>query len=81
MDDRSNPFVLLLCLVAARGIPPSAVTKFEIELFHKEPGVPEGYLFIWLEDTTENLFELMDLDKNGEVPLEEVSGCRHTIFP
>ncbi|KAM5135736.1 peptidyl-prolyl cis-trans isomerase FKBP10 isoform 1-T2 [Mantella aurantiaca] len=57
----------------ARGIPPSAVMKFEVELFHREEGVPEGYLFIWLQDTPENLFEIMDLDKNGEVPLEEFS--------
>ncbi|XP_018412102.1 PREDICTED: peptidyl-prolyl cis-trans isomerase FKBP10 isoform X2 [Nanorana parkeri] len=57
----------------ARGIPPSAVMKFEIELFHREEGVPEGYLFIWLADTPDNLFEIMDLDKNGEVPLEEFS--------
>ncbi|XP_072270860.1 peptidyl-prolyl cis-trans isomerase FKBP10 [Pyxicephalus adspersus] len=57
----------------SRGIPPSAVMKFDIELFHREEGIPEGYLFIWLEDTPDNLFEIMDLDKNGEVPLEEFS--------
>ncbi|XP_075702033.1 peptidyl-prolyl cis-trans isomerase FKBP10 [Rhinoderma darwinii] len=57
----------------ARGVPSSAVMKFEIELIHREEGVPDGYLFIWLGDTPENLFEAMDLDKNGEVPLEEFS--------
>ncbi|XP_077316066.1 peptidyl-prolyl cis-trans isomerase FKBP10 [Lithobates pipiens] len=57
----------------ARGIPPSAVMRFDVELFHREEGIPEGYLFIWLGDTPENLFEIMDLDKNGEVPLEEFS--------
>ncbi|KAM9296861.1 peptidyl-prolyl cis-trans isomerase FKBP10 [Gastrophryne carolinensis] len=56
-----------------RGIPPSAVIKFEIELLHREEGIPEGYLFVWLGDTPGNLFEEMDLDKNGEVPLEEFS--------
>ncbi|KAM8946343.1 peptidyl-prolyl cis-trans isomerase FKBP10 [Pelodytes ibericus] len=55
----------------ARGVPPSAVLKFDLELLHLEEGVPEGYLFIWLGDTPENLFEVMDLDKNEEVPLEE----------
>ncbi|KAG8446685.1 hypothetical protein GDO86_014224 [Hymenochirus boettgeri] len=57
----------------AHGVPPSAVMKFELELLHMEEGVPEGYLFIWLQDTPENLFEIMDLDKNEEVPLEEFS--------
>ncbi|XP_073428807.1 peptidyl-prolyl cis-trans isomerase FKBP10 isoform X1 [Dendrobates tinctorius] len=57
----------------ARGVPASAVMKFEIELIHREEGVPDGYLFIWLADTPDNLFEVMDLDKNGEVPLEEFS--------
>uniref|UniRef100_A0A8C5QF81 peptidylprolyl isomerase n=1 Tax=Leptobrachium leishanense TaxID=445787 RepID=A0A8C5QF81_9ANUR len=57
----------------ARGVPPSAVLRFDLELTHLEDGVPEGYLFIWLEDTPENLFEAMDLDKNLEVPLEEFS--------
>ncbi|XP_073464003.1 peptidyl-prolyl cis-trans isomerase FKBP10 [Aquarana catesbeiana] len=57
----------------ARGIPPSAVMRFDVELFHREEGVPEGYLFIWLGDTPDNLFEIMDLDKNSEVPLEEFS--------
>ncbi|XP_069810023.1 peptidyl-prolyl cis-trans isomerase FKBP10 [Dendropsophus ebraccatus] len=55
----------------ARDVPASAVLKFDIELVHREEGVPEGYLFIWLQDTPDNLFEEMDLDKNGEVPLEE----------
>lgn len=54
--------------------------KFDVELFHREEGVPEGYLFIWLGDTPDNLFEVMDLDKNGEVPLEEVSGQRCIFY-
>lgn len=57
----------------ARGIPPSAVMKFDLELLDREDGIPEGYLFIWLAETPDNLFEIMDLDKNGEVPLEEFS--------
>ncbi|NP_001082008.1 FKBP prolyl isomerase 10 L homeolog precursor [Xenopus laevis] len=57
----------------ARGVPPSAVLKFDLELLHIEEGIPDGYLFIWLQDTPENLFEIMDLDKNGEVPEEEFS--------
>ncbi|XP_053554819.1 peptidyl-prolyl cis-trans isomerase FKBP10 [Bombina bombina] len=57
----------------ARDVPSSAVIRFDLELIHVEEGVPEGYLFIWLGDTPENLFETMDLDKNGEVPAEEFS--------
>ncbi|KAM4622528.1 peptidyl-prolyl cis-trans isomerase FKBP10 [Discoglossus pictus] len=57
----------------ARDVPSSAVMIFELELLHVEEGVPEGYLYIWLGDSPENLFEAMDIDKNGEVPVEEFS--------
>ncbi|KAM6450409.1 peptidyl-prolyl cis-trans isomerase FKBP10 [Liasis olivaceus] len=57
----------------ARGVPGSAVLRFDIELLHMEVGVPEGYLFIWHGEPPENLFEAMDLNKNGEVPSEEFS--------
>ncbi|XP_066483344.1 peptidyl-prolyl cis-trans isomerase FKBP10 [Tiliqua scincoides] len=57
----------------ARGVPGSAVLRFEIELLHFEAGVPEGYLFIWHDEPPENLFEAMDLNKDGEVPFEEFS--------
>ncbi|KAG2460734.1 FKB10 isomerase, partial [Polypterus senegalus] len=57
----------------ARGVPGSAVLHFELELVDFKKGVPNGYLFVWLRDAPENLFEAMDLDKNGEVPLEEFS--------
>ncbi|XP_020654972.3 peptidyl-prolyl cis-trans isomerase FKBP10 isoform X1 [Pogona vitticeps] len=57
----------------ARGVPGSAVLRFEIELLHREPGVPEGYLFIWHSEPPANLFEAMDLNKDDEVPPEEFS--------
>ncbi|XP_053120002.1 peptidyl-prolyl cis-trans isomerase FKBP10 isoform X2 [Hemicordylus capensis] len=57
----------------ARGVPGSAVLRFEIELLHLEAGVPEGYLFIWHEESPENLFEAMDLNKDNEVPPDEFS--------
>ncbi|XP_078501572.1 peptidyl-prolyl cis-trans isomerase FKBP10 isoform X1 [Lissotriton helveticus] len=57
----------------ARGVPGSAVLHFEVELLHTEAGVPDGYMFVWLEDPPANLFEAMDLDKNGEIPIEEFS--------
>lgn len=45
---------------------------FEVELVSREDGLPTGYLFVWHEDPPANLFEHMDLDKDGEVPAEEV---------
>uniref|UniRef100_A0A672G0V9 peptidylprolyl isomerase n=1 Tax=Salarias fasciatus TaxID=181472 RepID=A0A672G0V9_SALFA len=55
----------------AAGVPSSAVLVFDIELVGFEKGVPPGYLFVWLSDTPENLFEALDADKNAEVPQEE----------
>ncbi|MEQ2273221.1 Peptidyl-prolyl cis-trans isomerase fkbp10 [Xenotaenia resolanae] len=55
----------------AAGVPSSAVLVFNIELVSFERGVPPGYLFVWLEDTPADLFEAMDMNKNGEVPMEE----------
>lgn len=59
---------------SARGVPGSAVLRFEVELMSREDGVPEGYLFIWHEDPPENLYEEMDLNKDGEILPEEVQG-------
>ncbi|XP_063574896.1 peptidyl-prolyl cis-trans isomerase FKBP10 isoform X1 [Pongo abelii] len=56
----------------ARGVPGSAVLLFEVELVSREDGLPTGYLFVWHEDPPANLFEDMDLNKDGEVPPEEV---------
>uniref|UniRef100_A0A8C3K6L5 peptidylprolyl isomerase n=1 Tax=Calidris pygmaea TaxID=425635 RepID=A0A8C3K6L5_9CHAR len=60
------------CL-SARGVPGSAVLRFEVELISMEEGVPEGYLFIWHGDPPANLYEQMDLNKDGEIPADEVS--------
>uniref|UniRef100_A0A8V0ZR74 peptidylprolyl isomerase n=1 Tax=Gallus gallus TaxID=9031 RepID=A0A8V0ZR74_CHICK len=57
----------------ARGVPGSAVLRFEVELISLEEGVPEGYLFIWHGDPPENLFEQMDLNKDGQIPADEFS--------
>ncbi|NIG60557.1 Peptidyl-prolyl cis-trans isomerase FKBP10 [Pontoporia blainvillei] len=57
----------------ARGVPGSAVLLFEVELMSREDGLPTGYLFVWHEDPPNNLFEDMDLNKDGEVPPEEFS--------
>ncbi|XP_008312025.1 peptidyl-prolyl cis-trans isomerase FKBP9 [Cynoglossus semilaevis] len=55
----------------ATGVPGSAVLVFELELVSLQKGVPPGYMFVWLNDTPENLFEALDTNKNKEVPLEE----------
>nr|BAB15266.1 unnamed protein product [Homo sapiens] len=57
----------------ARGVPGSAVLLFEVELVSREDGLPTGYLFVWHKDPPANLFEDMDLNKDGEVPPEEFS--------
>lgn len=61
-----------LSLPPARGVPGSAVLLFEVELVSREEGLPEGYLFVWHEDPPANLFEDLDLNKDGEVLPEEV---------
>lgn len=48
---------------------------FDIELMSFEKGVPPGYLFVWLKDTPEDLFEALDINQNKEVPPEEVIIC------
>ncbi|KFW69175.1 Peptidyl-prolyl cis-trans isomerase FKBP10, partial [Pygoscelis adeliae] len=57
----------------ARGVPGSAVLRFEVELISMEEGVPEGYLFIWHGDPPASLYEQMDLNKDGEIPADEFS--------
>lgn len=54
------------------GVPSSAVLVFDIELVSFEKGVPPGYLFVWIKDTPADLFEALDMNKNKEVPQEEV---------
>ncbi|EPY72540.1 hypothetical protein CB1_001475002 [Camelus ferus] len=63
---------------AGQGVPGSAVLLFEVKLVSQEDGLPTGYLFVWHEDPPANLFEDLDLNKDGEVPLEE-AGCSLNI--
>ncbi|KAG9343968.1 hypothetical protein JZ751_012443 [Albula glossodonta] len=55
------------------GVPGSAVLLFELELLDLQKGVPEGYNFVWLQDLPEQIFQSMDMNSDGEVPLEEFS--------
>ncbi|KAL4657767.1 peptidyl-prolyl cis-trans isomerase FKBP10-like [Arapaima gigas] len=54
-------------------VPGSAVLRFELEVTRIQKGVPDGYLFVWLGDSPEPLYQAMDLNKDEEVPLEEFS--------
>ncbi|MCJ8745937.1 hypothetical protein PDJAM_G00136070 [Pangasius djambal] len=52
-------------------VPADAVLIFELELLDLRKGVPQGFLFVWLEEIPDPLFSSMDLNQDGEVPLEE----------
>nr|XP_044992147.1 peptidyl-prolyl cis-trans isomerase FKBP9 isoform X1 [Jaculus jaculus] len=54
-------------------VPGSAVLVFDIELLELVTGLPEGYMFIWNDEVSPNLFEEIDKDGNGKVLLEEFS--------
>ncbi|XP_006832211.1 PREDICTED: peptidyl-prolyl cis-trans isomerase FKBP9 isoform X4 [Chrysochloris asiatica] len=58
-------------------VPGSAVLVFDIELLELVAGLPEGYMFIWNDEVSPNLFEEIDKDGNGEVFLEEFSEYIH----
>lgn len=59
-------------LCAAGEVPGSAVLLFEVELIDVEEGLPEGYMFIWNEDVSPDLFSEMDKDNNKQVEPSEV---------
>ncbi|XP_060798274.1 peptidyl-prolyl cis-trans isomerase FKBP10 [Neoarius graeffei] len=52
-------------------VPADAVLVFELELLELHKGVPQGFLFVWLEEIPDPLFSFMDLNQDGEIPLEE----------
>lgn len=64
--------VFLTFAPSATGVPGSAVLVFDVELVSFEKGVPPGYLFVWLQDSPADLFKALDMNKNEEVPHEEV---------
>ncbi|XP_023813191.1 peptidyl-prolyl cis-trans isomerase FKBP10 isoform X1 [Oryzias latipes] len=61
----------------AGDVPRSAVLLFELELVELQKGVPEGYMFVWLGDGPDPLFDAMDVNGDKEVPLEEFSEFIH----
>lgn len=65
--------ILCVFVCSASGVPGSAVLLFELELVDIQKGVPEGFLFIWLQDSPDPLFAAMDMNQDKQVPLEEVN--------
>lgn len=62
----------MLFASAAGEVPGSAVLVFDVELINVEEGLPEGYMFIWNEDVSPDLFSEMDKDDNKLVEPSEV---------
>nr|XP_046273672.1 peptidyl-prolyl cis-trans isomerase FKBP9 isoform X2 [Scatophagus argus] len=52
-------------------VPGSAVLVFDVELMDIEEGLPEGYMFIWNDDVSADLFSEMDKDNNKLVEPSE----------
>ncbi|XP_054620290.1 peptidyl-prolyl cis-trans isomerase FKBP9 [Dunckerocampus dactyliophorus] len=52
-------------------VPGSAVLVFDVELVDMEEGLPEGYMFIWNQDVSADLFTEMDKDNNEQVEPSE----------
>lgn len=61
-----------MCVCVADEVPGSAVLLFDVELVDMEEGLPEGYMFIWNDDVSPDLFTEMDTDKNEQVEPSEV---------
>lgn len=64
----------MLFVSVAGEVPGSAVLVFDVELINMEEGLPEGYMFIWNEDVSPDLFSEMDKDDNKLVEPSEVCG-------
>uniref|UniRef100_A0AAZ3SXB4 peptidylprolyl isomerase n=1 Tax=Oncorhynchus tshawytscha TaxID=74940 RepID=A0AAZ3SXB4_ONCTS len=51
----------------------TAVLVFDIEMIEMEAGLPDGYMFIWNEEVSADLFTEMDADKDLQVLASEFS--------
>ncbi|MBN3325943.1 FKBP9 isomerase, partial [Atractosteus spatula] len=58
-------------------VPGSAVLVFDIELVDMEEGLPEGYMFVWNSEVSDDLFTEMDKNKDGHVDSTEFSDYIH----
>lgn len=53
-------------------VPGSAVLVFDVELIDLEEGLPDGYMFVWNNDVSPDLFTEMDKNKDAQVDSTEV---------
>lgn len=72
-------FSVTVFSLSAGDVPGSAVLRFELELVSLQKGVPEGYLFVWLQDSPANLFQALDKNQDKEVPLDEVQSATNNL--
>lgn len=70
--NESQWFIELLFVRPADEVPGSAVLVFDIELVDMEEGLPEGYMFIWNDEVSPDLFSEMDKNTDKEVEPSEV---------
>jgi len=68
----SSAAAKVVSVCVADEVPGSAVMLFDVELVDVEEGLPEGYMFIWNDDVSPDLFAEMDKNNNGEVEPSEV---------
>uniref|UniRef100_A0AAQ5YMR8 peptidylprolyl isomerase n=1 Tax=Amphiprion ocellaris TaxID=80972 RepID=A0AAQ5YMR8_AMPOC len=52
-------------------VPGSAVLVFDVELVELEEGLPEGYMFIWNDEVSPDLFAEMDKNQDKQVEASE----------
>lgn len=69
-----------MCVCTADEVPGSAVLVFDIELIDMEEGLPEGYMFIWNDDVSPDLFSEMDKNDDKQVEPSEVRDNRLFLF-
>jgi len=53
-------------------VPGSAVLVFDVEMVDMEEGLPDGYMFVWNNDVSPDLFSEMDKNKDAQVDSTEV---------
>lgn len=53
-------------------VPGSAVLVFDVEMVEMEEGLPDGYMFVWNNDVSPDLFSEMDKNKDAQVDSTEV---------
>lgn len=50
---------------------------FDIELVEMEEGLPEGYMFIWNDEVSADLFT--EMDKDGDKVVEPSEVCENEL--